>query len=276
MQATSNSRLTNQIVLVTGGTDGIGAACAREFLRRGASVVVAGLNHGLDGPEGALTLHGDLTDREFRKRLVATIKAKFGRLDVLVNNAGVGMYSPLAHSQDDEISRIFELNVFAPVSLARDLLQMLRSGGRGVVVNTASVAAWANLPWSPVYCASKSALQSFSEGMYREFREFGIHVVTVAPGIVDTGFRDHVIKGEVPEGVRAIRGAVNPEALANAIVNAVEKRRRWVVKPWTVIPFALANALTPALIDWYCRSRWRLDTAAVPKKIATTKSAESS
>lgn len=274
MQAHSNSQTANRVVLITGGTDGIGAACAREFLSRGASVVVAGLAGGPEGPESALTLHGDLAKREFRKLLVDTVSARFGRLDVLVNNAGVGMYRPASLSEDDDISRIFEVNVFAPLALARDLLPTLRKSGRGVVVNIGSVGAWANLPWSPVYCASKSALQSLSEGMYREFREYGVHVLTVAPGIVDTGFREHVIKGEVPEGVRAIRGAVNPEALATAIVNAVDKRRRLVIKPWTVIPFAALNAFMPGIIDWYCRSRWRQPSVTIQKKVSAANSPE--
>lgn len=274
MEPNSNSQTANRVVLITGGTEGIGAACAREFLSRGATVVVAGLTGGPNGPEGALALHGDLAKREFRKSIVDTIGVRLGRLDVLVNNAGVGMYRPASLSEDDDISRIFEVNVFAPFALARDLLPVLRKSGRGVVVNMGSVGAWANLPWSPVYCASKSALQSLSEGMYREFREYGVHVVTVAPGIVDTGFREHVIRGEAPEGVRAIRGVVNPEALAAAIVNAVEKRRRRVIKPWTVIPFALLNAFTPGIIDWYCRSRWRLQSASVQKKVSADKSPE--
>jgi short-subunit dehydrogenase len=228
------------------------------LLARGARVVLCGLPDGPRpsfDPARTLTLYGDITDCGFQKQLLEQAASRFGRIDALVNNAGVGLYLPAHRSPPEQTRRMFDVNLFAPLALVQKALPYLRAVGGGLIVNISSVGALAGLPWATMYCSTKYAMHCLSEGLYRELKGEGIHVLTVVPGIIRTSFRQSVLAGNVPETVRDIGGSLTAEEMATAIVAGMATGRRYVIKPWTARPFGLLNHLFPSVVDWYCATK---------------------
>jgi NAD(P)-dependent dehydrogenase (short-subunit alcohol dehydrogenase family) len=148
-------RIQDRVVLITGASEGIGAACAEAFAKRGAklSMVARGLDK-LErlGHAGAVLTQGDLLDPAARKTAIENTLARFGRIDILVNNAGVGMYAPSHSAPLDEARRMFELNFFAPLELSQLAAAHMKTqepveGARGLIVNVGSIAGKVTLPW---------------------------------------------------------------------------------------------------------------------------------
>ena len=150
------------------------------------------------------------------------------------------------------------------VQLARPYL---RESGDGFIVNIGSVGGWVTLPWATMYCASKYAMHALSEGLYRELRGEGIHVMLTVPGIIQTNFRDNVLSGTPPPRVEQIRYVIAPEDLARAVVEGIARRRRTVVLPKVARLFAFLNYAFPWLMDWYCeyKSGRQGSRASVPQ-----------
>lgn len=149
--------------------------------------------------------------------------ASYGRIDVLINNAGIGLYGEPTEVSSAHFSRLLQVNVVAPLALAKLVIPIMLKQGSGTIVTISSVAARVALPWAAACSASKSALGSIHESVRLELRGSPVHLLNVIPGIVDTGFRDHVLAGEPPTLVRNIRYVVSPEALAAAILRALRK-----------------------------------------------------
>lgn len=245
--------MRGKVVIVTGGTEGIGAACVRALAARGCRVALAGLLPSPEPlPEGVLGVYGDLRLPEVRQRLVHQTLERFGRIDGLINNAGVGLYAPASGTAVSDAQSMFEVNLWAPLHLVELARPYLRQAGEGFIVNVGSVGGWVTLPWATMYCASKYAMHALSEGLYRELRGEGIHVMLTVPGIVQTNFRDNVLSGTPPPRVEQIRYVISPNDLAQAIVEGIVRRRRIVVLPKIARLFAFLNYAFPWLMDWYC------------------------
>jgi short-subunit dehydrogenase len=243
-----------RVALVTGGSQGIGAACVREFLAAGWKVSVAALPgrilHGMDA-DGILTTGGDLTFPQMRERVVDRTLDRFGRIDALVNSAGVGLYGVPSEASLEWMPRLFETNVTAPLALAQLVIPVMLRQGSGTIVNLGSVGGQVSLPWAAAYSASKAALHSLHDSLRRELRGSPLHAVKVCPGIVDTGFREHALAGEAPDSVRSLRRVVTAEAVARRILRAIERRENTVFIPRIGALFALGGALAPGLMDRY-------------------------
>lgn len=246
----------SKTALITGASGGIGSACVRQFLRAGWQVSITALPglalERLGGPD-VLVVPGDITSEQVRRDVVEQTLVRYGRIDVLVNNAGVGLYASPTGVQLDLMSRLLEINVLAALAMAQAVIPTMRCAGSGSIVNVGSVAAFSSLPWAAAYCASKSALHSLSDALRRELRTDRIHVMKVCPGIVDTDFRSNVLGGVVPARVASIRSVVTPEAVAAAILNGVETRRQTVYVPEIGRLFRLVEFVSPRLMDWYIR-----------------------
>jgi short-subunit dehydrogenase len=249
-QAESVSR----VVLVTGASGGIGSACVRQFLNQGWRVSATALP-GPDlerhsGPD-VLVIPGDLTSAPTRQRIIDETLARYGRVDALINNAGIGLYETPVETQLDLMERLFDLNVTAALAMAQAVVPVMRRQKSGSIVNLGSVAAFSALPWAAAYCASKAALHSFNDALRREVSRDGIHVMKVCPGIVDTNFRANVLAGAAPVKVSGIQRVVTPDAVAAGIVRGINSRRHTVYVPQIGRLFRLVEYLTPGIMDWY-------------------------
>src|SRR5436190_1832193 len=146
--------LRDRVVLITGASEGIGAACARAFRERGSQVVLTArsfenLARARVGDE--LVIAADLCESADRSRIIEETLRRYGHVDVLVNNAGVGLYGPAWNSRDDESRRMWELNFFAPLELIRLAVPHMREQRSGTIVNVSSIAAKVTLPWLNLY-----------------------------------------------------------------------------------------------------------------------------
>jgi short-subunit dehydrogenase len=246
-------RIEGKVVLITGASQGIGAACAAAFGKRGARLsVVARSEEKLRtaGGAGALVTAGDLTVPEIRQAAVAATLDRFGSIDILINNAGMGLYDPAWSAPLADARSLFELNFFVPLALTQLVAPHMRARSSGVIVNVSSVAGRVTLPWLTLYSASKYALCSLTDGLRMELKKDGIHTMTVCPGYVKTAFQDHALGGDPPRGIaRRKQFAITPEQCAESIARGVERGARTVMAPRSNWLFVLAERLFPALVD---------------------------
>jgi short-subunit dehydrogenase len=243
-----------QVALVTGGSTGMGAACVCKFLAAGWKVSVVALpGFELDrlAAEGVLTTAGDLTCGPTREAAVERTLSMYGRLDVLINNVGIGLYALPTEVPIEGFRRLLDVNVVAPLALTQLVIPAMRKQASGTIVNVGSVAGFVSLPWAAAYSASKSALHAVHDSLRRELRGGPVHLIKVCPGIVDTDFQKHVLAGAAPAAVRDIRWVVSAEVVAGRILRAIERRSRTVYIPRIGAVFALAGALAPWLMDLY-------------------------
>jgi NAD(P)-dependent dehydrogenase (short-subunit alcohol dehydrogenase family) len=186
--------------IVTGGTRGIGLAIARALLADGAAVMLAGrdgeaasriartLGESVDDPARVAGMAVDVRDRQTVDALVLETVRRFGRLDTLINNAGVGTFVPVASMTDGEWDDMIDTNLTGVFYCSRAALPALKSAGGGWIINVASLAGRNYFPGGAAYCASKAGLIAFSEALMQEVRYDNIRVSVVMPGSVATGF----------------------------------------------------------------------------------------
>jgi short-subunit dehydrogenase len=228
-------RIDGKVVLITGASEGIGAACAAEFARAGAKLsLTARKEDGLrraGGPD-ALVTPGDITDPDVRARVVDRTLERYGAIDVLINNAGVGFYTPSWRAPMDEVRRMWEINYFAPLGMIQLVAPHMRARRDGTIVNVGSIAGKMTLPWLTLYSGSKYAVGSLTEGLRMELARDRIHTMLVCPGYVRTAFQQNVLGGEPPSDIqRARKMAITPEQCAADIRRGVERRARTVLSP---------------------------------------------
>ena len=189
--------LADQVVIITGASSGIGEASARRLARAGAKLVLAArrterltaLCAAID-PTGERTLvvACDVTADVDRRALVDATVNRFGRIDALVNNAGYGQRGPVERVPVDSIRQNFETNVFSLVALTQLVAPRLRAQGHGRIVNIGSVAGRIARPMSSVYDSTKHAVEALTDGLRGELKPFGVQVVLVRPGFIQTEF----------------------------------------------------------------------------------------
>jgi NAD(P)-dependent dehydrogenase (short-subunit alcohol dehydrogenase family) len=188
-------RLEDKIALVTGAGAGIGRAIAETFAREGAQVVVADRDGEAarevddaivksNGSAKAETV--DVTDTEQVKALMGRLAEKFGRLDVLVNNAGVGERSDFRHLDDAAWDKVWKTNVDGTVRCAREAFDLLKASGKASIINLSSVMATKHTRQMSVYSATKGAVSALSRSLAVEYAPYGIRVNALCPGYVET------------------------------------------------------------------------------------------
>jgi NAD(P)-dependent dehydrogenase (short-subunit alcohol dehydrogenase family) len=195
-----------RVWLITGASSGFGRAIADEALARGDSVVATSRRtdslDDLSGGERSHVIALDVKDAAQRSRAVAESLERFGRIDVLVNNAGRTQVGAVEETTDEELRDLFDLHFFAPAALTRTVLPSMRAQGRGAIVQMSSVGGQTTAPGFGAYCATKFALEGFTETLRDEVAGFGIHALIVEPGAFRTGlFRSDAAyeSAEMPE-----------------------------------------------------------------------------
>jgi NAD(P)-dependent dehydrogenase (short-subunit alcohol dehydrogenase family) len=243
----------DDVAIVTGASSGIGAATARELARRGATVVLAARRvdeleahaHAIREAGGkAMAVPTDVADADQVTLLAERTMATFGRIDVLVNNAGAGWWRPLASSPSDEITRLLEVNLLGAILLTRAVLPEMLRRRRGAVISVGSLSG--RVAMEPLYSASKFGLRGFSLALRRQLAGSGVSVSLVAPGNIDTAMTAHV-RAPMPK----------PELVATTIADLVTHPRREVVIPRRHYAIAWLEQTLPAMADLaYRRRHW--------------------
>ena len=191
------SALDGKVALVTGGSRGIGLAIARALLAEGARVAITATSDAtLDGAvrtlgagvDRLLPLRADVRSADAVAGALRSVTDRFGGLDILVNNAGVGRFSAVADMSLDDWNLVLDTNVSGVFHCCRGAIPLLRSRGGGWIINISSLSGTNPFPEAAAYCASKAALNAFSEALMQEVRHDGIRVACIAPGSVRTGF----------------------------------------------------------------------------------------
>ena len=171
-----------KVVLITGGSSGIGKSIG-EFLSNKGYVVYGTSRNPDKYKDSAFTiLQLDVKNMSSIEKTVESILAKEGRLDVLVNNAGVGITGPIEETPEVEIKANFETNFFGPINIIKSVLPQMRRQGEGLIINITSIAGYMGLPYRGVYSASKAALEIITESFRMELKDFNIEMTNVAPG----------------------------------------------------------------------------------------------
>ncbi len=235
--------LNARTALVTGASSGIGRATCIALADRGARVAAVGRDAGaleqLARTTGAATISADLTDAAWIERVAAEADRALGRLDVLVNAAGIGWAGDFAAMDVAAIDDLIATNLLAPILLTRAVLPGMLAREVGHIVNVASIAGHVGVASEAVYASSKAALIGFSESLRYEVAGAGIGVSVVSPGAVATPFFDR-------RGAPYARTRPKPiaaERVAAAIVDAIERGRDEVVIPrWLGFPIWLRGA----------------------------------
>lgn len=183
--------MSNKVVVVTGCSSGIGRALSEEFHRSGYRVIATARRvETLDALKnqdiGTETLN--VTDLQETNRVVRAILEREGRIDILVNNAGFGLFGPTLDLPHEELVSQFHTNVFAPLNLIRLVAPAMRKQGGGTIINIGSISGVVTTPFSGAYCASKAALHSFSDALRMELAPYGIRVISVQPGGIQSEF----------------------------------------------------------------------------------------
>ncbi len=181
--------LTGKVAIVTGGSKGIGRAIADALVREGASVAIA--SRATTSVEGMLAIQADVGRAADASRLVDETVRRFGGLDILINNAGVGFFGRIAEMPVEQWDETFATNLSGPFYCARAAIPRLRARGGGWIINISSLASKNPFVNGGAYCASKTALNAFSEVLMQEVRYDDIKVSCILPGSVRTQFSGH-------------------------------------------------------------------------------------
>jgi len=257
--------MDGKVVVITGASMGIGEAIAKVFADHGASVVL--LSREPSRAEAArlrighterTLAHGcDVRQRDQIRHAVEVSLQRFGRVDVWVNNAGVGIRDAVADMEMTACRELFETNFFGAVMCLQEVVPAMRAEGGGTIMNISSVAGHIPVPYLVPYSASKFALNAIGKGARLELRRDNINVLTVCPGYVQTQFGEHMVssrKGTVrPSSVRGI----SVERVAQAAYRGYRKRRREVIVPWTMTPVVKLYQLFPGIMEWGMKGAMR-------------------
>src|SRR3954471_18794316 len=230
---------TGRVALVTGASSGIGEAAAHALLGEGFTVygtsrrAVAGEERG-----GVVFLPLDVTDEQSVTGAVREVLSRSGRIDVLVNNAGLGIAGAAEESSIEQAQALFDTNLFGSIRMTRTVLPKMREQGSGRIINISSVLGLVPAPFSALYSATKHAIEGYSESLDHEVREHGVRVLLVEPAYTRTSFDANSIPADKPLAVyagrrevldaliaEAIRGGDEPSVVADAIVAAATGAR---------------------------------------------------
>ena len=172
---------SSKVVLITGASSGIGKAIA-EFLQH-RNFIVFGTSRNPQGKKSNFPLVAlDVTRPETIKTAISEVISEAGRIDILINNAGVGITGPIEETPDEEIKKAFDTNYFGPINVIKAVLPQMRKNKSGLIINITSIAGYMGLPYRGIYSASKAALELTTEAFRMELKDFNIKMTNVAPG----------------------------------------------------------------------------------------------
>ena len=250
--------MDGKVVVVTGASMGIGEAIAKVFADHGARIVLLSRDasraeaarHRVGHTDRTLALACDVRNREEIDRVLGLTLHHFDRVDVWVNNAGVGIRDSVADMEMSACRELFETNFFGAVASLQAVAPVMREQGGGTIINISSVAGHIPVPFLTPYSATKFALNAIGKGARVELKRDNLNVLAVCPGYVTTDFGAHVVadkRGRVrPQSVKGI----SAERVAQATFEGFRKKKREVIVPWTMIPVVKLYQFFPGLVEW--------------------------
>jgi len=271
-------RILGKRILLTGASSGIGWHLALQLAQQGGRLLVtarrqqqlAELSHLIHAENyqmqsGAAKdcqhsagdcqyLAGDITDGDFRKQLIDQMQVRYGGLDILINNAGVGAMGSFAESSPQTLRQVMEVNFFAPAELIRLSLPMLRLGQDPIVVNVSSVLGHRAVPLKSEYCASKFALHGLSDSLRAELGQENIDLTLISPSTTDSDFFDHAIADSTQRTWKS-KHAMAPQKVATASVRAICKGSHEVILTFAGKSLVLLDRMLPTIAD-NAMKRW--------------------
>jgi len=257
--------LRDRRLLITGASSGIGRCLAEQVAQFGARVALAARSaEKLEevarkvtaGGSEALAIPADVTSDSDRQRLIQTVVDRFGGLDVLVNNAGIGSWCHFADSTEPILRQIMEVNFFAPAELIRLAIPVLVQGQQPAIVNISSMCGRRGMPAWPEYSASKFALCGLTEALRGEMARFDIDVLLVLPGLTRSDLPSHLLRNEGRAKIDFTAG-MPPEAVAEKIIRVIRKNRTETVVGRDARWMLRVNKFFPRLVDWLIARRVR-------------------
>jgi short-subunit dehydrogenase len=252
------SYFSNKVVVVTGGTEGIGRALVQNLLTQGAKVATCGRNHDklyqLQASSTRQSLHvfaADVSRESDCRNFINSVVEVYGHIDVLINNAGLSMRALLKDTDLDTLRRLMDVNFWGTVYCSRFALpEIIKS--KGTVAGILSVAAYRGLPGRTGYSASKFAVNGFLESLRVEVMNEGVNVMWVYPGFVASNIRNAALdKDAKPQKENPMNEGtmMTAEDCATHILNAIEKRKRSVIFTTLAKRTLFMNRFFPALAD---------------------------
>lgn len=221
------------VAVVTGASSGIGLATAKALQIAGFRVFGTSRRAVAERSDGITMLACDVTDDESVAKLVKRVLAEAGRIDLLVNNAGMGLLGAAEESSTAQAQALFDVNVFGVLRMTKAVLPAMRQQRKGRIINVSSVLGLIPAPYSAVYASTKHAIEGYSESLDHELRTFGIRVVLVEPAYTRTAFEENQASPDqlldVYDATRASMNVINrkaietgdaPEVVARTIVEA--------------------------------------------------------
>ena len=226
------------VALVTGASSGIGRAAARALAEAGFEVAGTSRNTAKVTPaDGVRFLDLDVASDASVHAVVGQVIERFGRIDVLVNNAGVGSAGAAEESSVAQDQRVFDVNVFGVIRMTKAVLPHMRARGSGRIINVSSVLGFLPAPYAASYAATKHAIEGYSESVDHEVREHGVRVLLVEPAYTKTGFEANAVQPDAPLPIYAEQRRVFDRVLAGAMAGGDD--------PATVAKAIVAAATDP-------------------------------
>jgi short-subunit dehydrogenase len=244
---------TDRVILITGASDGIGKRLALDLAARGAVIIGCGRSAERLGAllaelqctsPRSITIRCDVGSRDEVRAMVAKVLAAYNAIDILINNAGIGMRQPFVEMSVDTIEEIMRTNYFGAVYCTHEVLPSMIARGRGHVVNISSVAGHIGTLNMAAYCASKFAMNGFSESLYHELKPLGIDVSIVCPGPVRTSF-NRTFAQTSPKSPTSL--VISAESVSQTVIRVIEKKRFEVITPPSVALICALKRFMPAL-----------------------------
>ncbi len=250
--------MTNRRILLTGASSGIGQSLARLFAAQGTRLLLLARREKQLGDLaaelrtlGAASVEivaGDITDAQVRQTAIDRIRQLWGKLDLLINNAGVSAHGRFVDTDEATVRQIMEVNFFATAELTRLAIPLLQESNDGLVVNIGSILGHRGIPHNSAYVASKFALRGWSEALRAELSRDNIGLLLVSPGTTDTEFFDHLLSSHGDSPWPKQRG-ISPDQVAKQIAQTICRRRREIFPNWRGRLLVTVNRFFPSLVD---------------------------
>lgn len=226
-----------KVALVTGASSGIGLVTARSLVNAGYRVFGTSRKQ-VAGTPGITMLVCDVTDDASVQALIAEILEQAGRIDLVVNNAGIGLLGGAEESSIAQAQRLFDVNVFGVARVVNAVLPVMRKQKSGRIVNMSSILGLIPSPYNAFYASTKHAIEGYSESLDHEVRDFGIRVVLVQPGVTRTSFEENLTRADQPLPVydserarsealmrRWVEAGDAPQVVADMVVTAATAKK---------------------------------------------------